>query len=166
MTTRVFWRLLAAVLLWPALAKADDLPPGLYFAQDRGLASVVKESVTTGRRNTGIQAMVTASARAHGVPVGLAHGVIKIESGYRCSARNGRALGIGQIFRATARSVGVTGNLMDCSTGLEASMRYLRLSIDMHGAGCAGASGYNTGVFVRSRCTAYGRRVMQIAGRV
>jgi soluble lytic murein transglycosylase-like protein len=157
-----------ALICVATLAHADEDTPGVFFAKYGAHPSpaIMLPSVH-GRVAAGsIPAMVTAAAHRHGVPVGLAHAVIRIESGYRCNARNGRAQGIGQVFRATANSVGVYGNLFDCSIGLEAAMRYLKLSINMHGAGCAGASGYNTGIYTRSRCTGYGRKVIQLAGRI
>src|SRR5262249_3052186 len=105
--------------------------------------------------------LVSAAAERHGVPVSLALAIIKIESGYNCRARspNG-ALGIGQILPATARSEGVTGNLFECATGIEASMRYLAHALASHGGGCAGASAYNTGLAAPRQCTGYGRRAM------
>jgi soluble lytic murein transglycosylase-like protein len=112
----------------------------------------------------GLVDMVSEAARRHGVPVALAHAIIKIESGYNCRAHspNG-AQGIGQILPATARAEGVTGNLYECSTGLEASMRYLAHALESHGGGCEGASAYNTGLAAPRRCTGYGRKAMQLA---
>lgn len=111
-----------------------------------------------------LRSIIDAAADAHGVPRALAHAVIKVESNYNCTLR-GRAgeRGIMQVKPATARSVGVTGNLFDCSTGARAGMRYLRLAISRGGAGCAGVSLYQRGVFARPSCTAYGQRVMRAA---
>jgi|HigsolmetaAR201D_1030396.scaffolds.fasta_scaffold02189_3 Soluble lytic murein transglycosylase and related regulatory proteins (some contain LysM/invasin domains) len=108
--------------------------------------------------------MVTAYAKAHGIDPALAHAVVKVESNYNCKARNKRssASGIMQTLTRTARGVGVTGNLLDCHHGLTAGMRYLKKAIDTHGPGCAGASAYNTGIHARSRCTAYGRKIMAL----
>ncbi|CAB4145961.1 LT_GEWL domain containing protein [uncultured Caudovirales phage] len=154
---------LTAIVCAIALAHAEEEPPGVYFARDRG--QLVQSTTTEIRSSNSVVQMVTAAAQRHGVPVNLAHGVIRIESGYRCSARNGGAIGIGQVFRATARSVGVYGNLFDCSTGLEASMRYLKLAINMHGSGCAGVSAYERGVYAPGRCTGYGRKVIAMGVR-
>ncbi len=113
---------------------------------------------------SGIFAMVTEAAQRHGVPVGLAHAIIKIESGYNCGARSRYgAAGIGQILPSSARAEGVSGNLYECSTGLEASMRYLKHAVALYGDSCAAASAYNTGISGRGRCTGYGRRAMQLA---
>lgn len=112
----------------------------------------------------GIFAMVTEAAQRNGVPVGLAHAIIKIESGYNCHARSRYgAAGIGQILPSSARAEGVSGNLYECSTGLEASMRYLKHAVAVYGDSCAAASAYNTGISGRGRCTGYGRRAMQLA---
>jgi soluble lytic murein transglycosylase-like protein len=111
-----------------------------------------------------VAAMVTEAAERHGVPVGLAHAIIKIESGYNCHARSRYgAAGIGQVLPASARAEGVSGNLYNCSTGLEASMRYLKHAVAIYGDGCAAASAYNTGIFGAGRCTGYGRRAMRLA---
>jgi soluble lytic murein transglycosylase-like protein len=112
----------------------------------------------------GIYAMVTEAAERHGVPVALAHAIIKIESGYNCHARSRYgALGIGQVMPSSARAEGVSGNLYECSTGLEASMRYLKRAITVYGDNCAAASAYNTGIYGGRRCTGYGRRAMRLA---
>jgi soluble lytic murein transglycosylase-like protein len=113
---------------------------------------------------SGIFAMVTEAAERHGVPVALAHAIIKIESGYNCHARSRYgAAGIGQVLPASARAEGVSGNLYECGTGLEASMRYLKHAVVLYGDSCAAASAYNTGLFGAGRCTGYGRRAMRLA---
>jgi soluble lytic murein transglycosylase-like protein len=111
-----------------------------------------------------IHAAVNAAADAHGVPRHIAHAVVTVESGYRCNLRGSAGeRGIMQVKPATARSVGVTGNLFDCNTGLRAGMLYLRIAIARGGAGCAGVSLYQRGVFGRAVCTTYGRKVMAAA---
>ena len=112
---------------------------------------------------SGIVDMVTEAARRHGVPTAFAQAVIRIESGYNCRAYSHGARGIGQILPATARSEGVTGNLFECSTGLEASMRYLHHALALFGEGCAGLSAYNTGLLTHGQCTGYGRKAMRLA---
>jgi hypothetical protein len=111
--------------------------------------------------------IVRAKAEALGVPVALALAITRYESGGRCHMR-GRAgeRGAMQVLPQTARSVGVTGNLYDCATGIEAGLRYLRLAVWMHAqAGwCAVASAYNSGTWRGSRCTHYGRAIVIAAG--
>ena len=105
--------------------------------------------------------LVTRYAALNGVPLHLAHGVIRVESGYRCNAKNrhSTASGAGQLLRSTARALGVR-DPFDCRQNISASMRYLAQAIRRGGAGCAGVSLYNLGTSARPRCTAYGRRVM------
>jgi soluble lytic murein transglycosylase-like protein len=114
---------------------------------------------------SGIHAMVTAAALRNGISPQLLHGVIRQESNYRCNAfnRRGQVHGLGQLKTATARSVGVTGSLYDCSNGVEAAARYLKIAIARGGSGCAGVSLYERGVYARPSCTAYGRSVMRFA---
>lgn len=114
---------------------------------------------------SGIHALVTAAALRNGVPPALLHGVIRKESNYRCNAfnRRGQVHGVGQLKTATARSVGISGSLYDCANGVEAAARYLKLAITRGGAGCAGVSLYERGVYARPTCSAYGRSVMQMA---
>lgn len=111
--------------------------------------------------------IVRARAEALGVPVALALAITRYESGGHCHMR-GRAgeRGAMQVLPQTARSVGVTGNLYDCATGIEAGLRYLRLAVWMHAqAGwCAVASAYNSGTWRGSRCTHYGRAIAIAAG--
>ena len=71
--------------------------------------------------------------------------------------------GPGIVGAARSFAEGVSGNLYDCGTGLEASMRYLKHAVTLYGAGCEAASAYNTGLSGRGRCTGYGRRAMRLA---
>lgn len=114
---------------------------------------------------TPVHAMVTEVAQAHGINPAIAHAIVKVESRYNCKAKNGPSTGIMQVNARTARGVGVTGNLMDCRTGLEAGMRYLKQAINAYGATCAGLSAYNTGIYKTGRCTGYGRKVLALSKR-
>lgn len=105
--------------------------------------------------------MVTESALRHGVPPKLAHAVVMVESRYQCKARSrSNARGVMQVLPATARGVGVHGNLYDCRTGLEAGMRYLAAILRKNGTSCGAISLYNRGAHGRPVCTAYGRKVL------
>ncbi len=76
-----------------------------------------------------IAALVTAIAQKHGVPVPLAHAVVRVESNYKPHVTGrGATLGLMQIKHATARGMGFTGTpkeLFDPATNLEWGMRYL-----------------------------------------
>ena len=110
----------------------------------------------------GIYAMVTRSALEHGLPPALAHGIVRVESGYNCAAYNAGAAGIMQIKPASARSVGVSGGLRSCGAGLEAGMRYLRLAYQMaHGNASLAATLYNRGLAARPSRSDYSRSVMR-----
>jgi len=135
-------------------------PPVLHEGRTAAIAARPQQASAS----PSIYAMVTAAAERHGVPVALAHAIIKIESGYNCRAHSRfGALGIGQVMPSSARAEGVSGNLYECSTGLEASMRYLKRAIATYGDNCAAASAYNTGIYGRGRCTGYGRRAIRLA---
>jgi soluble lytic murein transglycosylase-like protein len=146
-------------------------PPADVVKADIAKVDVVKvdaakaDATTT---KTGVHKLVTKYALKHGVDPTLAHAIVKVESNYDCNAKNPRssATGLMQTLVPTARGVGVTGNLRDCSTSLEAGMRYLKQAIAKHGEGCAGASAYNLGHYGSSRCTGYGKKVMSIASRM
>lgn len=138
----------------------------LVLQEGRAAAEERAPSAPAGAASS-IYTMVTEAAQRHGVPVGLAHAIIKIESGYNCHARSRYgAAGIGQVMPSSARAEGVSGNLYECSTGLEASMRYLKHAVALYGDSCAAASAYNTGIFARGQCTGYGRRAMRLAQEV
>jgi soluble lytic murein transglycosylase-like protein len=115
-----------------------------------------------------MRALVDQAASAAGIPARLAHAVIAQESYYDPALR-GRAgeWGIGQIKCGTARAVGLRGacsQLADAATNLKFSFAYLRQALDRGGAGCAGVSLYQHGIFGRPGCTRYGREVMARAG--
>ncbi|WP_187275054.1 lytic transglycosylase domain-containing protein [Methylobacterium sp. WL120] len=112
----------------------------------------------------GLEAAVARSAISHGVPPALAHGVVMVESRYRCNVTGGGARGIMQVKPQTARGVGVGGNLHSCATGIEAGMRVLRRALaSAHGNWCAAATAFNQGSNPRGRCSAYGRRVLGLS---
>ncbi len=113
---------------------------------------------------SGIFEMVTRSAISHGLPVALAHGIVRAESGYRCTAYNHGAQGIMQIKDASARSVGVSGGLRSCARGLEAGMRYLHLAyVAAHGKASLAATLYNRGLGARPVTSSYSRSVVRLS---
>ena len=76
-----------------------------------------------------IHAMVTAAAQKHGVPLALAHAVVRVESNYKPHLiGRGATYGLMQIKYPTARGLGFDGkpnDLFDPRTNLEWGMRYL-----------------------------------------
>src|SRR5215217_375988 len=88
-----------------------------------------------------VRSIVAERALANGVPPRFANAIAHVETRHRCHV-TGRAgeRGVGQVRPATARSVGIHGNLYDCRTGAEASARYLRLALIKARGNLAGAA--------------------------
>lgn len=160
------------------LQMVGKLPAEEYSSLDpaQPVAEVAKDDIAKGdvvkadpvAAVSSVHKLVTKYALKHGVNPALVHAIVTVESSYNCNAKNptSSATGLMQTLVPTARGVGVTGNLRDCSTSLEAGMRYLKQAIAKHGDGCAGASAYNLGHYGSSRCTGYGKKVMSLAGRM
>ncbi|QUS35760.1 lytic transglycosylase domain-containing protein [Falsirhodobacter algicola] len=73
--------------------------------------------------------MVDRYADLYGVPRSLAHRVVRRESTYNPTARNGSYFGLMQIAPQTARIMGFKGEptqLLDADTNLKYAMKYLR----------------------------------------
>lgn len=80
-------------------------------------------------KRSAYDAIIAKHARAHGIPLALAHGVVRTESNYRANAR-GQAgeIGLMQIKPATARGMGYKGSakgLYDPETNIRYGMKYL-----------------------------------------
>ncbi|MBZ8131654.1 lytic transglycosylase [Afifella sp. IM 167] len=106
----------------------------------------------TGKSN--LHDLVVKVAAAHGVPAGLAHAVVTIESRYNPRARGSAGeVGLMQIKPATARGIGYTGSiaaLYDPATNLEWGMRYLAKAYKLGGGSvCGTALRYNAGHFAK-----------------
>jgi len=128
------------------------------------LAALALVALAQPARAENLRAMVDMAALTAGVPEDIAHAVIQIESGYKPYLRGAAGeWGLGQIKCQTARGVGFRGAchaLADPATNLRFSFAYLRLALDRGGAGCAGVSLYQRGVYGRPSCSRYGRQVM------
>ena len=76
-----------------------------------------------------LAALIAAQAQQHGVPLALAHAVIRVESNYHPGLTGrGGPIGLMQIKHGTARGLGFRGTvreLFDPATNLEWGMRYL-----------------------------------------
>lgn len=106
--------------------------------------------------------IVEASAARNGVPAELVSRIIRVESRGNCAADNGIAKGVMQVKPQTAASVGVYGSLKNCSTGVEAGARYLRLALDRSGGDWAGAATlYNAGIWARPHASRYSQMVLR-----
>lgn len=108
-----------------------------------------------------VHAAVTAAALAAGVPVDIAHAVVRMESNYdpRAKSRAG-ACGLMQLLPATAREMGEPNACRDMAANLRAGMRYLALVRQRSADPCAALSLYHLGRFARPRCTSYGSGIL------
>lgn len=103
------------------------------------LAALIAVGCQTSR--AGSPDMFAAAARKQGVPVALAHAVIRVESGGRCNAvgpatRAGRGMGPLQILPSSARGLGYRGPvsaLATCGAGLTYGMKHLAMCWHMTG---------------------------------
>jgi len=134
-----------------------------------GLCLIVSaSSAFSGEKTTSrteIQEAVVVFAEKHNVPKGLALALVKVESNYNPNARGAHGeYGLGQIKCSTARSVGFNGKcsqLLNVSTNLEYSMRYLKLALDRaSGNTCHAATLYNRGLDNRPQSSKYCKKVV------
>ena len=94
--------------------------------------------------------IVARYASSYGVPVSLAHAVIRVESNYRADAR-GKAgeVGLMQIKPATARMMGFSGStkaLFNPETNIKYGMKYLAKAHELGGGTtCGTILKYNAG---------------------
>ena len=94
--------------------------------------------------------IIARHAAANGVPVELAHAVVRVESNYRADAR-GKAgeVGLMQIKPATARGLGYSGStkgLYDPETNIRWGMKYLGMAYKLGGGStCGTILKYNAG---------------------
>ncbi len=107
-------------------------------------------AVPDGRQEIG--RLIEQAARAEGVPVSLAHAVVRVESNYNPDPGvRGRAgeIGLMQIKPATARAMGFSGPvsaLYDPATNLRWGMRYLAGARELAGGDiCGTILRYNAG---------------------
>ncbi|MBZ9675860.1 lytic transglycosylase domain-containing protein [Mesorhizobium sp. ES1-1] len=95
-------------------------------------------------------AIVARYAATYGVPVSLAHAVIRIESNYRPNmVGSAGEIGLMQIKPATARMMGYSGadkGLFDPDTNIKYGMKYLAMAQDLGGGTtCGTILKYNAG---------------------
>ncbi len=109
--------------------------------------------------------LITTHAKANGIPVDLAHAVVRHESGFNARA-TGRAgeVGLMQIKYQTARGMGYRGTrqqLYDPATNIKWGMKYLgeasRLS---RGNTCGMLSRYNGGLGTKRLIKGYCNKVL------
>jgi soluble lytic murein transglycosylase-like protein len=84
----------------------------------------------------GLRAMIAKHAHENGIPASLAEAIVRVESRFNPSARNGPYMGLMQIHPRTARGVGYQGapaGLLDANTNLRYGTRYLAQAYRMTG---------------------------------
>lgn len=108
------------------------------------------DTMKTGSIGGGFHDIISRYASSYGVPVSLAHAVIRVESNYRVDAR-GRAgeVGLMQIKPATARMMGYSGSirgLFNPETNIKYGMKYLARAHQLGGGStCQTILKYNAG---------------------
>ncbi len=98
----------------------------------------------------GYDTIIARYASSYGVPVSLAHAVIRVESNYRSNARGSAGeIGLMQIKPATARMMGYSGSakgLYDPDTNIRYGMKYLAMAHELGGGDtCGTILRYNAG---------------------
>lgn len=125
------------------------------------IAALGTALVSGSAQGSQLQSDLAQMAITNGVPPALAVSVAHVESGFRCGVSNGGAHGIMQVKPATARGVGVSGNLHNCATGMRAGVRVLKQALRLaNGNWCVAASLFNSGFGGRRHCSRYGRKVI------
>jgi soluble lytic murein transglycosylase-like protein len=148
---KVFGVCLTLVAATPVLAADDGGASSVYaLAPIQQKASSISESVpdkpvsaprpasrssyrqkaltADAEKAAAMRPLIAKYAAAHGVPVGLADAVVRVESRYNPQARNGVNIGLTQINPLTARSLGFSGShaeLMNPETNLNYGIKYL-----------------------------------------
>jgi soluble lytic murein transglycosylase-like protein len=106
--------------------------------------------------------LINKYAKAHGLPVALAHAVVRIESNFNAGARGGVGeVGLMQIKPATARLMGYAGGtkaLYDPATNLQWGMKYLAGAYKL-------ANGDTCGTILRYNAGHYAKRMNPISAR-
>jgi len=95
-------------------------------------------------------AIIARYAASYGVPVSLAHAVVKVESNYRPNTTGSAGeVGLMQIKPATARMLGYSGSvkgLYDPETNIKYGMKYLAMAHELGGGTtCGTILKYNAG---------------------
>ena len=103
-----------------------------------------------GGKGSRYHSLIAAHARANGVPIKLAHAVVRVESSYRANARGGAGeIGLMQIKLATARMMGYKGSakaLYRPENNIKYGMKYLGKAHKLAGGStCGTILKYNAG---------------------
>ena len=106
--------------------------------------------LTAGVKAASYSSLIQTYAKTYGVPVDLAHAVVRVESNFNPKARGSAGeIGLMQIKPATARMMGYRGGakgLYDPETNIKFGMKYLAMAHDLGGGTtCGTILKYNAG---------------------
>lgn len=140
----------AAVMLCLALTGCETTG---VSAETTGSIKTDKLTLSTGMSGYASRPyakIINSYAKQYGVPVALAHAVIRVESNYRPSARGSQGeVGLMQIKPATARMMGYSGStkgLYNPDTNIKYGMKYLAKAHKLGGGStCGTILKYNAG---------------------
>ncbi|MCR4266060.1 lytic transglycosylase domain-containing protein [Nitratireductor sp. ZSWI3] len=132
-----------------------------------------KTSASKSAKGGSYQTIIAQYASAYGVPVSLAHAVVRIESNYRANARGSAGeVGLMQIKPSTARMLGYRGSvkgLYHPETNIKYGMKYLAQAHKLGGGTtCGTILKYNAGHGAKRMnpvSSAYCAKVKRILGR-
>lgn len=92
-------------------------------------SKIAARTTTSGAPVRPYSSLISSYAKTYGVPVSLAHAVVRVESNYRANARGSSGeIGLMQIKPATARMMGYRGSakgLYNPETNIKYGMKYL-----------------------------------------
>jgi soluble lytic murein transglycosylase-like protein len=119
-------------------------------AKDAGKKAAKATTGKAGGKGSPYDAIIAKYAAQHGIPLKLAHGVVRTESNYRANARGAAGeVGLMQIKPATARGLGFKGStkaLYDPETNIRFGMKYLAGAHKLGGGDvCGTILRYNAG---------------------
>ncbi|MDP3895131.1 MAG: transglycosylase SLT domain-containing protein [Mesorhizobium sp.] len=131
---------------------ARKSPELVATARDGKTENVARgeKTVTMTASSGSYGAIIARYAAVYGVPVSLAHAVIRVESNYRPGARGSAGeVGLMQIKPATARGLGYSGSvkgLYNPDTNIRYGMKYLGMAHKLGGGStCGTILKYNAG---------------------
>jgi soluble lytic murein transglycosylase-like protein len=156
-----------------AIERANAIFSKLSFFQPKDIGDAGGKLTPGAGGPANLNALIAKYAAAEGVPVALAHAVIRVESNYRTNARGSAGeIGLMQIKPATARGMGFTGSakaLYDPATNLRWGMKYLGKAHQLgRGSTCGTILRYNAGhgaTRMNKISAAYCGRVKQVMRR-
>lgn len=123
---------------------------GTKVAEAKSKKSAKQRVASKPADKTRYSTIIARYAASYGVPVDLAHAVVKVESNYRANAVGSAGeIGLMQIKPATARMMGYSGSakgLFNPETNIKYGMKYLAKAHDLGGGTtCGTILKYNAG---------------------